>query len=612
VGAEIARGIGLFDGPAGPATDRLRGYVADRELLIVIDNFEQVLDAADVVADLLMASPRSKAIVTSRSPLKLRAEQEYAVRPMRIDPTDGDGDPEAIRLFVDRAGRSRPDVELDAGAMSTIREICRLVDGLPLAIELCAARASSIPLSLIRDRLAAQQPLPGSGPRDLPDRQRTIEGAVGWSHDLLEPPLQRLFARLSVFDESIDHEQADIVCGPEEEIGTDVLDGLVRLTEQSLLTRVDDPVGGVRFGWLETIHSHARARLRASGDGADTRQRHARAFADLAREAARHIPGAEQGWWLDRLEADAANLRAATRQAIEERSVEMALGLVGDLWRFWLQSGRLSVGRTFVSRALALPGAEAPTQARCRALDAAGGIAYWSADRETAHVRYEELLALAQRIGDRASEAVAWFDLFHTYGDRGEFKRAFEAKETSQAIFRDLGDGFQVARVEHMASLILLGPGALDPSEIEARASKAEATGDPWLTRLAPTLRAYSTFMRGDVLEALRLLVRSLRGSLAVRELTDAALGAQFFVVGAPMIGRSDAGAIVHGACEAAFERLGIRPPATYEDLAGTDPLPGIEAQLGAEAFGAALDHGRRLSIEEAVDLIEEIASGSG
>jgi hypothetical protein len=257
-----------------------------------------------------------------------------------------------------------------------------------------------------------------------------------------------------------------------------------------------------------------------------------------------------------------------------------------------------------------LPGAGSPTSARCRALEAAGGIAYWSADPETAHARYLELLELSQRIGDRAAEAVALFDLFHTYGERGEVDRAFAAKEASQAIFRNLGDSFNVARVEHMTALILLSRGALEPSEIEARASQAEALGDPWLTRLGPTLRGYLAFMRGDVLAAGRLLVQSLRGSLAVRELTDAALGAQFFVVVAPMIGRPEVGAMIHGACQAAFERMGIRPPATYEEFVGMDPLPGIEAQLGADAFAAALDSGRRMSIEEAVDLIEEVASG--
>jgi predicted ATPase len=611
VRSEVARGIGLFDGAAGPAADRLDAYVADRELLVIIDNFEQVVDAAEVVADLLSASRRSRAIVTSRIPLRLRAEQEYAVKPMRVEPSSASGDAEAVRLFVDRARRSRADVDLGPVAMTTIHEICQLVDGLPLAIELCAARTSSLPLGLIRDRLAAQQPLPGSGPRDLPDRQRTIEATVAWSHDLLEAPDQRLFARLGVFEESFDHAQAEVVCGPASEIGTGVLDGLVRLTDHSLLTRVDDAVGGVRFGWLETIRAHASMRLRAAGEERTMRERHGRAFAELASDAGRHMPGAEQGRWFDRLAADDANLRAATRFVLKDGSVEMALGLVGDLWRYWLQSGRLSEGRTLVAEALAMPGAETPTQARCRALDAAGGVAYWSAEPQVAHERYVELLELAQRIGDRESEAVAWFDLFHTYGDRAEPDRAIAAKASAERLYRDLGDEFGLRRVEHMATLIVLGRDLLDPSEIEAAAARAEATGDPWLMRLAPTLRGYIAFMSGDYAVALRQLALSLRGSLAVRELTDAALGAQFFVIGAPLIGHAEAGAVVHGACQGAFERMGIRPPATYEDLVGTDPIPLIESQLGVEAFAAAVDRGRRLSVEEAIDLIGDVAAAA-
>ena len=168
--------------------------------------------------------------MTSRTALKVRAEQEYPVRPLGIDGAPGDGDSEAVRLFVDRARRVRPEIDLAPGDVEAIRETCRLVDGLPLAIELCAARAGSLPLGLIRDRLAAHRPLPGSGPRDLPERQRTIEATVAWSHDLLERSLQQLFARLGVFEESLDHAQAELVGGPGDDLGTDVLDGLVRLT----------------------------------------------------------------------------------------------------------------------------------------------------------------------------------------------------------------------------------------------------------------------------------------------------------------------------------------------------------------------------------------------
>jgi hypothetical protein len=290
----------------------------------------------------------------------------------------------------------------------------------------------------------------------------------------------------------------------------------------------------------------------------------------------------------------------------------VALRLVGNLWRYWLQSGRLSEGRMLVAKALALPGADAPTAARCQALDAAGGIEYWSADSPAAHAWYEAELDLARRTGERWNEAMAWFNLFYTYGDRGELDRAIEAKQTSEAILRDLGDHFGLLRVEQATFLVMLAQGALDPVHVEALAARSESSGDPWLARLAPTVRAYLAFMGGDVAVAARLLAQATRGSMAVREMTDAALGTQFYVVAAPMIGQAESGAVIHGACQAAFERLGIRPPASYQDLAGTDPIPLIEAQLGPEVFAAAVERGRRMSIEEAVDLIDEVTAGLG
>jgi predicted ATPase len=613
VRGEIARGIGLFDGAAGPAADRLDAFVADRELLVVIDNFEQVIDAADTVASLLGASPRSRAIVTSRAPLRLRAEQEYAVRPMRTEPSTDDSDPEAIRLFADRARRSRPELEFDATAVTTVREICRLVDGLPLAIELCAARAGSLPLGLIRDRLAAQQPLPGSAPRDLPDRQRTIEATVAWSHDLLEAPLQHLFARLGVFEESFDHAQADAVCGPAEEIGTDVLDGLVRLAEHSLLTRVDDAVGGVRFEWLVTIRGHALERLTVSGERPIIEARHTRAFASLASEAATHLPGGKQAWWLDRLAVDDANLRAATRRAIASRDVEHALTLVASLWRYWLQTGRLSEGHDLVRRALALPGADGPTVLRVRALDAAGGVAYWSGDMTKANAIYEEELALARRIGDRPGEAIALLDLFFTREFAGDIDAALAVRSECEAIMRELGDDFGLARVAESAVLVMFAVGREDPATsapmMFERADWFMALDDPWLARRGSALHAMASWLQGDVPAAVRWFARTLRENLAVRERTEAALAMQFFVAAAPLIGHAETGAVIHGACQAAQEQLGIRPPASYVEMAGVDPIPIIGAELGPETFEAAIERGRGLSLEDAIDLIDEVAA---
>jgi predicted ATPase/class 3 adenylate cyclase len=610
VAAEVAHGVGLLDGPAGPAAERLDGYLADRAHLLVIDNFEQVIAAAPVIGRVLAASPRSRAIVTSRRPLRLRLEQEYAVRPLPLVAADG-GRPEAERLFIERALRVRPGLVIDTAASADIARICRVVDGLPLAIELCAARTASLPLRVILERLRAHQPLPGSAPTDLPDRQRTLERTVAWSYDLLEPPLQRLYRRLAVFEDSVELVQAEQVCGPAEELGVDVLDGLVHLAEQSLLVAVDDPAGGARFRWLETLHGDALQRLGGSGEEALVRTRHCRAFADLATEAGRHLPGAEQATWLDRLQADDANLRAATRHALRMGDVELALALVSSLWRFWLQTGRLAEGLELTTQALALPGADAPSKLRLRALDAAGGNAYWAGEVDRAHALYEEELRLSREMGDRPGEALALLDLFFTREFQGDIEAAMASRDASMAISRELGDSFGVARLEQAGFLILLARGLEDPDahmpELQARAADAEALADPWLSRVAPAFRAFECLRQGDLRPALAWLVRALRMNLAVRERTDTALAMQFGVIVAPMLGRFDVAAQVHGAAQAAHEQLGIRAPASYREIGGMDPIPGIRRALGPAGFDEAVERGRRLTLEEAVDLMETL-----
>jgi predicted ATPase/class 3 adenylate cyclase len=608
VTAEIAHGVGLLDGPLGSAADRLGPYLKGREALLLIDNFEQVIGAAPAVGDVLDASPGSRVIVTSRLALKLRSEQEYPVRPLRVAAADGDS--EAVRLFAVQARRVRPDFSLGEPEAEIVAEICRHLDGLPLAIELCAARAASLPLHAIRDRISAHQPLPGTGPRDLPARQRTTEQTVAWSYELLEPPLQRLFERLSIFEESFDLAQAELVGGSAEELEVDVLDGLVLLAEHNLLTRVDDASGGVRFGWLETIRDHARERLRDSGIQELVRARHARAYASLASEAGPDLPGARQAWWLGRLAADDANLRAATQHAIATGDVDSALQLTAGLWRYWLQTGRLSAGRDLVARALAMPGADVPTPLRVRALDAAGGLAYWSGDVATADAIYEEELALARQLGDRPAEALALLDLFFTREFAGDVEGALDARDASADIMRELGDTFGLARLEADGFLVLLARGLDDPrtvlDDIQAQADAAEAQDDPWLSRVAPALRALACLYTGEVESGLAWLAQALRANLAVHERADTALALQFGVVAISMIGRPHDAAVLHGAVQAALEQMGIRPPASYVDMTGTDPIPSIRAALGEDAFDAAVDRGRRCSLEAAVDLVEE------
>src|SRR4051794_23084233 len=328
----IARAVGLFDGPGRPASDALGHYLKDRAVLLVLDNFEHLLDAAPDVASILSASPGSRILVTSRAPLRVTGEQEYPLDPL------GDA---CVRLFLERAGAVRPG--WDPGPDGpVVEEVCALVDRLPLGVELAAARVAHIPLTAVRDRRAAPLPLPGSGPRNVPDRQRTLAGAIAWSHELLPPSSQRALHDLAVFEGGFDLDQAEAVI----ETDGDALDVLVDLVDQSLVQRdVPDASGaGVRFRLLETIRGFALDRLREDGREAAARRRHAMAYLALAESAAPNLPGPDQPRWLDRLTVDYPNLRAAVRWSIEAEEVALAQRFVAALWRFWQQSGRLVDG----------------------------------------------------------------------------------------------------------------------------------------------------------------------------------------------------------------------------------------------------------------------------
>ena len=607
--AEVARAVGLHDGPLGSGAERLPGYLSHREMLLVLDNFEQVIEAADHVVELLRASPTSRIIVTSRTSLRLSMEQEYPIRPLALDATE-DGDSAAVRLFMERARRVRPELTLDRDGREAVTRICRLVDGLPLAIELCAARVRTLPVSIIHDRLERHLPLPGTGPRDLPARQRTLEATVDWSLELLDPSLRVLFTRLAVFEESFESEQVEQVCAPLDRMAGDVLEGLTTLADQGLLYSVEDSLGGLRFRMLEPVHTIALGRLGEAGEEARLRHRHASAFAELAERAAPHLPGAEQVFWFDRLEVDAANLRAAMTHALATDDSHLALRLAASSWRFWLQSGRLAEGSDQIEHALVLPGAERPTPNRLRALDALGGVRYWSGDMAGAIIVYEEELALAQQLDDRPVEALAWFNLAFTRRFLGDVAGSQAARKQAARMYEAEGDHLGAARNRSSWYIDGFPGGGLDASFIPRIEEQIERLGhetDPWIRREIHRARSLVAWLRHDPTAASWAVVESVRTGLAYRELVDAALAAQFLTVTLGEMGRPELAAAAHGAARSVLERMGIQMPASYIVLAGRDPLPALEEVLGPDGFEAAVERGRLLSLSDLTDLIAEV-----
>ena len=455
VPSSIAEVLGLTESQRDrPPMEVVLEHLGTREVLLVLDNFEQILTAAASVTELISGAPGTKVMVTSRSPLRLYGEREFPVPPLGLpDPhhlpdLETLSHYEAVALFIDRARAVKPDFAVTNENAPAVAEICARLDGLPLAIELAAARIRVFQPEAMLARLGDRLALLSGGPRDLPTRQQTLRQAVAWSHDLLSPPEQRLFARFSTFRGGARPEEAESVCGPVDELGMDVLEALDSLTEKSLLTVTEDGSGDPRFGMLETIRDFAKERLAQSGEEEELHRRHASVFLAVAEQAEPKLLGREGKRWLDRLEPDHDNYRAAHDWAYERGETELALRLSGALWRFWQRRGHLREARVRVERALALPPAGEDPKARAKALEAAGGIAYWQRDLEGMERFYARALELSEEIGDKALIADALYNRGFPYLQRGEVAAGRSYLERSLTLFEEIGDPAGIAKAQ--------------------------------------------------------------------------------------------------------------------------------------------------------------------
>ena len=405
IASAIAQSVGIAVSGNRAPVDAVSEYLKDRKVLLVLDNFEQLLPQGGVaVSPLLQASPNLKVVVSSRAPLRVYGEQELAVEPLRAPRLDALpsltnlSQFEAVRLFIDRAVAAKHDFQVTNANAPAIAGICERVDGLPLAIELAASRIKLFSPQALLTRLESSASVLGTGSRDLPDRQQTLSGAIAWSYDLLDDPHKRLFRRFSVFARGGNLEQAEAVCGPAPELGIDVLTGLDELADQSLLRRMPD-FDEPRLLMLQVIREYAFESLEGSGEAAQIRDRHAGAYQALAEAAAPNLFGADQKKWLDRLELDHDNFRAAFEWSVLRGDAQRALCLGAAFWRFWHMRGDLREGRVRLDAVLAMPGAGDDRANRAHGLEAAGGVAYWQGDMEGAEKYYEEALELARAAG---------------------------------------------------------------------------------------------------------------------------------------------------------------------------------------------------------------------
>jgi predicted ATPase/class 3 adenylate cyclase len=422
IAATILTTLGLVEAGGRTARDVLVDWLANREVLFVLDNFEQVIDGAPVVADLLRAAPRVSIVVTSRAPLRISGEQEYPVpglpaprdvlalsdlEKMNLPAGDRRLDAaaatqfEAVRLFIARAAGVRPDFKVTNENAPAVAGIAARLHGMPLAIELAAARIKLLSPDAILERLEHQLGVLASGSRDLPERQQTLRGAIAWSHELLDTGERRLLARLSVFVGGCELDSAEAVCGPASELdGLDVLDGLMALADQSLV-RAEEVDGETRFRMLDTIREFASERLDASGERAEIERRHSATFVELAESLTPRLTGAEQRRWLGRLERDHDNIRAVLDRGFATGDGATAIRLAYAMWRYWQKRGHLTEASRRLRAMTAAPWSRDDKVLRARLLEALGGVAWWQADLETLGPAYSEALAIWEGLGDQ-------------------------------------------------------------------------------------------------------------------------------------------------------------------------------------------------------------------
>lgn len=447
VPSAVAQVLSVKEEPGRKISEAIVRRVRDATLLLILDNFEQVLPAASFVGEMLQAAPRLRILVTSRAPLRIGGEQECPVPPLEFTaPTqsveDGQALPEAVELFAERARAVDPSFRLTRSNLADVAAICSKLDGLPLAIELAAARVRVLSPNAILDHLDRRLDLLTGGTRDQPARQKTLRGAIDWSYDLLTAAERSLFCRTSVFVGGWSLEAMEAVCGEAAGTETDPFQTLTSLIEQSLVQRV--PGEDSRYSMLETIRDYAREQLDERGESAEMTARHAAFFDDLAGRGALELEGGLQEPWLDRLALDLDNLRAAIRWALDHGDAESGLRITAALLRFWVLRDRITEGRQVLGMVLAMPGAESPSRLRASAANAASNLATWQADFASARALIEESLAIYRGLDDPRGTAGA----LHTLGwaaaltDGG---RALAAFDDSVGIFRQLGDDRGVA-----------------------------------------------------------------------------------------------------------------------------------------------------------------------
>jgi predicted ATPase/class 3 adenylate cyclase len=608
----VASVLHLREQPAQTPLEALAAFLAPKQMLLVFDNLEQVIGAAEEIAALLTACPRLTVLATSREPLRVRAEREIPIGPLALGADEASSDVDAlarspaVALFVARATASDPAFALTAGNAAAVAAICRRLDGLPLAIELAAARVRLLPPAALLARLERRLPLLTGGARDLPARQQTMRATIAWSHDLLEESERALFDCLAAFAGGFTLEAAEWVAdegGRREAEGGrtgSVLDLLDSLVARNLVFAADDRGGAPRFGMLETIHEFGLERLGASGHEATARERHAAWCLAFAERAGPQANGPDAAEWIEALETEHANLREALTWFRDRGEGTRLMALSVVLLHFWQDRAYYREGRHWLETALEL-GGEAPAASRMRAMSGAGTMAWYQTDVPRATHWHEQALRLAREEGDRLVEALSLSNLGAQATETGDYARAVADYEASLAVAREAGDPeAEVLALGNLAHVTALrGETPLAVGRFAEALALARKHGESWIEPTILNALGFATADLGDVAGAAAFLREGLELGLARGNAADVIDALEGLARAAAGAGQAQAGARLYGA--AAARREAIAMPQSPTEVATHEPIVNrLREALGADGLAAAWAGGRSLSQEEA------------
>jgi predicted ATPase/DNA-binding XRE family transcriptional regulator len=521
----VAKTLNIKESASLPLTQSIIEHLSERSVLLLLDNFEHMLPAASFVAEILTSCPGLTVLATSRAPLNLRGEALYSVPPMALPDPVHDVTAAAVarhasaELFVERAQAVKPDFALTDTNAADISALCAGLEGLPLAIELVAARVKFWPPHTLLSRLNHRLALLTDGPRDLPERQQTLRGTIDWSYDLLDPGQKVLFARLSVFNGGCSLATAEEVCDPKGDLPMSVLDGLTALADKNLL-RHEERVDGERyFHFFEAIREYAAERLVEFGEDQRIRARYGEHYLGLAERANDELAGEDQEAWLYRLDAEHNNFRSVLEYYIQGGTLDASMKLVAALWKFWRIRAHQAEGRRWISMALALPVGD-PCRVRAQALYGAGWIALDHSDHQAARAYFDESLTLYRTLDDQRGIAEALHGVGMMVQAGGDDAAAVPLYAESLELYRDLRDEEGIAwSIDH------LGCAALSLEQYErAEAMFDESTAifrrlrHAWGTAISVHHQGLGALAHDDTVRALR---RHNEGLALFRELEN-------------------------------------------------------------------------------------------